>query len=50
MKCKVENKLQQGHCHSCGSDYINIKIGSKHIYGLCPKCGRRDEIGIVFYR
>jgi len=44
----VKNLLQQSRCHICNSNYVNIRIGQKHIYGICPKCERCDEIGLVY--
>lgn len=43
-----KNILQTGICHICKTGYVDIVIGNSHIYGSCPKCERRDEIGLVF--
>lgn len=47
-KSKSHNKLQRGTCFNCNSLYEDIRIGKKHIYGVCPTCKILDEIGIVF--
>lgn len=43
-----KNVLQTCKCHVCGSNYEDVAIGKSHIYATCPKCERRDEIGLVF--
>lgn len=43
------NILQTCTCSVCGSKYVDISIGKSHIIGSCPKCERRDEIGLVFF-
>lgn len=34
-------------CSACGSEYVDNMVGQSHVYGRCPKCERRDEIGLV---
>jgi len=45
-----KNLLQTANCSVCQSNYVDIAIGNSHIYATCPKCERRDEIGLVFIR
>ena len=46
----MKNLLHSGNCHVCNSKYVDLAIGNSHIYATCPKCERRDEIGLVFQK
>ena len=35
-------------CHVCDSKYERFILGGAHIYAVCEKCDRLDEVGLVF--
>ena len=35
-------------CHVCGTKYERFQLGGAHIYAVCEKCNRQDEVGLVF--
>lgn len=45
---KIVIVLEFIKCTVCNTQYDDVTIGNKHVYGTCPKCKNRVEIGNVF--